>query len=72
LLFIFWREYVASVGGNNEHVIGGEWIIITIDVNLAQHDITKSNNYHNWNNICGVQSCGTIRLKVLIHVNETL
>ncbi len=72
LLLIFWNEYVASVGGNNEHVIGGEWVITTIDVNLAQHDITTSNKYHNWRNIWGVQSRGAIRLKVLVHVNETL
>ncbi len=32
LLLIFWSEYVANVGGNNEHVIGGEWVIIAIDV----------------------------------------
>jgi hypothetical protein len=72
LLFIFWNEYVASVGGNNEHVIGGEWVIVAIDVNLAQHDIIASNNYHNWRNIWGMQSCEAIRLKVLVHVNETL
>jgi hypothetical protein len=51
LLFIFWSEYIASVGGNNEHVIGGEWVIIATDVNLAQRDITTSNNYHDWKNI---------------------
>lgn len=47
-------------------------LFIAIDVNLAQHDITTSNIYHNWRNIWGVQSREAIRLKVRVHVNETL